>query len=184
LAEKLPACPVCASNLRIHKFSQVYIASITETADRNEADRTLLSEVFQETNDPAHRQALLSLFSPPQEKSAAPRSIHPDFAVFLSALVVFAFLTTSFQDQIGLLWVGLAGLGGLICLYIILRRIILRRMNISRTSGAAISETSARMMHDWSRLYYCAKDHCVFDPSRQDWAGLEDVYHYLGTGWE
>ncbi len=179
MANRLPDCPVCASNSRIYKFSQVYIASITETANRSEADRTLLSEVFQDLDDPAQRQAILALFSPPMDKTFAVRSMHPDLLVFLAGLALFAFLTTSFLNQIQYLWMAYLGLAVLIILYLIFRRRLLTWLHVPGKLSADV-QAAAGMVRGWVSLYYCAKDHCVFAPGRDDWAGLEDVYHYLG----
>jgi hypothetical protein len=180
LAERLPDCPVCHTNARIFKFSQVYIASITDTSNRSIADQRLLAEVFRESDDPTHRQAILSLFSPPPARATLHRSIHPDLVVFLLGLTVFAFFSITFLNQSTLFPFAISGLLVLICLYLIFRRKILIRLNISSQSEKAKPLEFEEMTRRWTRLYYCAKDNCVFDPTKGDWAEIEDPYHYLG----
>ncbi len=181
MAERLPDCPVCHSNARVFKFSQVYIASITDTANRSGADHHLLAEVFRDSDDPAHRQAILSLFSPPPVKISLQRSVHPDLVVFLLGLAGFAFISISFLNQTWLFPFAFGGLCGLIILYLIFRQKILIRLNIPSRAAKTISQEFEGMIRRWNRLYYCAKDNCVFDPAQGDWAAIEDAYHFLGS---
>lgn len=182
MAESLPVCPKCASNTRIFKVSQVYIAGITAAQNRSEADRRLLEAVLGEADETGGWDAQLIPFAPPAVKPAAAPSIHPDFAVFLAAVCALAFISLSFLDDTRLAMYGYILLGSAILAYILGRRRILERFRIPTREAKEEARRVAGQVLRWSRLYYCAQDGCVFDPVRGDWSTLEDLPDYLAAG--
>jgi len=181
LAESLPVCPKCASNTRIFKVSQVYIAGITTVENRSEADRRLLEGLFGEEGGASGLEDRLSAFAPPVEKTVPAPSIHPDFAVFLAAVCALAFISLSLDGDPSLAWYAYGVVGVAILAYILMRRKIFSRFKVPTREAKDETRRVAGQVLRWSRLYYCAQDGCVFDPARGDWSTLEDLPAFLSA---
>ena len=178
----MPVCPRCASNTRTFKVSQVYIAGITSAENRSEADRGLLEVVFGKADESGGWNDRLTAFAPPVVKPTTAPSIHPDFAVFLAAMCGLAFISLRFLDDTRLALYGYILLGIAILAYILGRRKILERFRVPTREAKEEARRVAGHVLRWSRLFYCDRDGCVFDPARGDWSTLEDLPTYLSAG--
>ena len=120
-----PACPVCGSDGQVYKLSQVYVAGITEAADRSPADTELLDAVLGQPGSPAELSELLRSFAPPAVPPVSIPLIHPDLIVLGAFILAAAVVFTLYARASGWFWPAAALGGGLIVVYLAARGAIL-----------------------------------------------------------
>ena len=174
-----PTCPVCGSAARVYKLSQIYVAGITEIADRSPADEVLLVEVFGCAGSPIELGQLVRSFAPP---AALPRGLpplHPDLFMLIAAAGALVGVVVINNIRPGLFWPSLAAGGLLAAAYLFSRRSIVRRFLLTRQVLEGSRQATGEITGRWLQTYYCSSDRCVFDPHRADHATLEKLPEFL-----
>ena len=176
-----PACPICGSAARVYKLSQVYVAGITETADRSRADEELLIDVFGGAGSPTELSQLVSSFAPPAALPRRRLPLHPDMVMLIAAVGAMVGVVFVNNSRPGLLWPTLAAGGLVAAAYLFSRRSIVRRFLLSRQVLEGVRQTDGKITGRWLQTYFCSRDRCVFNPSRADYASLDQVKKYLSN---
>jgi hypothetical protein len=177
---EIPDCPVCHSPEPVVKVSQVYISGITNPADRSEQDRARLEAVFGKGNfSAAETRQITHLFGPPSGRKQGTRPIHPDMYMFVLAAVTVVFLLNTYSKQqtfFGII-LFISVIFGVV--YFFTRNKAVARFSKRLEEGEAEKLAVDRAVGEWMKVYYCCNDGCLFDPSREDTASLEELHRYL-----
>ncbi len=139
-SDTLPKCPACGQNDQVAKVSRQYILA-RENKQRPEP------------------------FAPPSGGRALTRSIHPDMVVGALTLFAIFFFVKIYQQQPNMLVPSLAVLAAFYLGYFLLRKKILGRYQADRNKESAEQVSIEAATGEWMKLYYCARDKGVFDPS-------------------
>ncbi len=176
----LPACPLCQSAEPVLKVSQVYVAGITEPANRSAQDQERLEAVFgKELKNATDIRQAVRLFGPPAGRSVLVRPLHPDWYVAVLGIFALVFLINTFPAERLLFWIILAL--SLVCglAYAFTRPLALKKFNAILATAAAEKQAVDQAVGRWMQLYYCCEDGCVFDPQRGGSAPVAEMQRYL-----
>ncbi len=185
-------CPVCGSADRVEKVSTLYLVGVelrrksgnqaaveanTEGPARRATELLLARQRAQPGVEPLQRK----LTPPSSGQAALTRPIHPDLAVLAFSLIAPVFLYGIVTSQPGTLPAVLGLL--VICygLYFWQRRKLIDRFEADQARRKQDKLRTARAVERWMKLYYCANEELVFDPTSGESAPVDQM---MGLVWQ
>lgn len=153
-SESVPQCPVCGQNDQVVKVSRMYLLA-------------------RENKQSAHP------FAPPEGKRQQTRPIHPDMVVGALTLVVVVFLYNIIRSQPNMILPVVIVLAIFYLAYFLGRKWILGRYQAEQSQENAHKGNIEAAIGEWMKLYYCARDKGVFDPSENELIPIDQMRTYL-----
>jgi hypothetical protein len=176
IAEEIPhpICPCCGQSDLTQKVSLIYFESLAGKSIRG----------LKESARPAvSARAISRRLAPPSVGSPSVwgslSSVHPDLVA-----IVFAVAGLFLLYQIGIAFTAARLPGAVIlfvalAIYLAIRRHLIGRYRTIRAAQDQTHQAIQEAIQRWSRLYYCARDDAVFDPSSGSCIPPEQMMDYL-----
>jgi hypothetical protein len=180
-------CPVCGSEEKTFKVSEIYIQSLVRLKHGDEAEAPIIDALQQEI--PAERRdklkgsryyrQLMESFAPPQGESTASRAINPDWVAVGMFLLSLFFLYQIFATQYGAFWYMVAMVVVAFGAYLFFRTRLLARYQAQRDQESGQRGLVEKSVGQWMKLYYCATDNVVFGLKKDENVPIDQMRPYL-----
>lgn len=185
--ELITNCPVCNKKDKAYKVSILYMEGLNwqKMGGSNPGGGlgNIMEEFLQGTSDGSAKELfvsrLVTLLSPPAGKKRYLRDIHPDhmagFFLIISVIIILrGYLSQPMATPI---IIGLLVTSFLV--YGIFRRNLLERYNQKITLAQHEFLHVENSISKWMRIYYCARDQCIFDPLSGQHTSLDQLTSFF-----
>ena len=179
-------CPSCGRADQVEKVSTIYMRGVElkwrsrrpGTQDKSEASPALAGLLAEFS--PAELQALSRRLAPPSSGKRAPtRPLHPDLVVLVFSLIAPFFLYGIFTSQLNALPLVLLVLAAFYGFYFWKRKTMVAKFQAQQLSQRTAEERIQRGIGRWMRLYYCAREDCVFEPGGAAAVSADQIAGFL-----
>lgn len=179
-------CPVCSQSDQVEKVSTIYISgiglnrSVSQGSSPDDGRTSQASSQVLAQYTPAELRALSRRLKPPSMGKRSPfPALHPDLIVLTFSLILPIFLYGILTSQPEALLPMAVLLVGLYGLYLWKRKALVIKFEIQRNASRAAQKRVEQSVGRWMKLYYCARDDCVFQPGTGSSVPADQMPGYL-----
>lgn len=181
-------CPQCNTNKEVYKVSEIYLSGLESIKSSNPLKDNAFDLVFghpsqklgQRFVDQTTKRTLVSKFAPPSsKKQRISRTVPPDFIMFATLLLSLFMLYQIYNQQRDAFLPVLFVILGLGVIYLLTRKKINAKYMEKQKNAFKETGQIEKAIERWMKLYYCAKDFCVFDKKHHVSVPLQEMNIYL-----
>lgn len=182
-AELKSNCPVCNNNDKSYKVSVLYMEGLDWQKEHGVNHQGKLNNIMDEyLPEKADRSVkelfvsrLITLLSPPAGKKQYFRAIHPDNMAGFFLIISLIILIRANQSQPKATPIIIALLAISLIVFVIVRRHLLESYNQKKIFAQHEVTIVEKSISKWMRMYYCARDQCIFDPLSGQYTTLDQL---------
>ncbi len=178
-------CPACGQSDRVFKVSRIYIDALAAFSKSSE-DSVLPELTGEAVDEPGINllkiqamRTFVNNFSPPSGSKKSMRQLNPDLVVAAFTLIAIFFMFQIYQSQRSIFPIALGILVVFYVGYVLLHHRILARFNEQKAEEQGEQQRLERAVGRWMKLYFCARDEGVFDPTQNRLIPLDEMDYYL-----